>query len=67
VLADAAFWLVVSGSAVKLAAVAIREWAAVQRSRKVRLTHGDKKLEINGKLDSAAAHALELFLERDEA
>ncbi|MEU8248313.1 hypothetical protein [Nonomuraea sp. NPDC048916] len=66
-LADAALWLGISGSAVKLAAIAIREWAAIQRSRRVRLTDGDKKLEIDGKLDATTAQALEHFLGRDEA
>ncbi|MFE3449844.1 hypothetical protein ACFXJ8_13005 [Nonomuraea sp. NPDC059194] len=65
VWADAAFWLVVSGSAVKLAATAIREWASVQRNRKVRLTRGDETLEIDGRLDAATAQALEHFIGRD--
>jgi hypothetical protein len=63
-LADAALWLILSGSATRLAATAIREWAAVQRGRKVRLTRGEEKLEIEGKLDPTAVRALEQFLEK---
>ncbi|MEU4546293.1 effector-associated constant component EACC1 [Nonomuraea dietziae] len=64
-LADAALWLAVSGGAVTLTTTAIREWASVQRGRKIRLTRGEEELEIDGKLDPTALRALEQFLERD--
>ncbi|WP_431897558.1 hypothetical protein [Nonomuraea sp. bgisy101] len=65
--ADTAFWLVVAGSATKLATTAIREWAAAQRGRKVRATRGDERLEIDGKLDATTAQALERFLGKGDS
>ncbi|TKK77200.1 hypothetical protein FDA94_38280 [Herbidospora galbida] len=64
-MADTAIWLALSGGAARLGAVAIREWAAVQRGRRVRLTRGDEEIEIEGVIDPTAARLLEEFLGKD--